>query len=278
MSLELLLNTPPWTWPEEAGSTLLAVLEDESAPESDREIAAELAGDIVVINDELAEALLHIVSGATYSDELRGTAAIALGPILELAFTEGFDELDPFADVPIAEATFERIQQTLRALFRDADIPKDVRRRILEASVRAPQDWHPDAVRAAYHSEDELWRLTAVFSMHEIRGFDAEIVEAVASTNPAIRYEAVRAAGTWGVRAAWPHVFDLLTSPTIEKPLLLAAIEAAPSVGREEATDMLLDLAYDSDDDEIRSAVHEALAIAGQLDEDEEWIDDEPPI
>lgn len=41
---------------------------------------------------------------------------------------------------------------------------------------------------------------------------------------------------------------------------------------------MLLDLAYDSDDDEIRSAVHEALAIAGQLDEDEEWIDDEPPI
>ena len=56
--------------------------------------------------------------------------------------------------------------------FMDGDIPKDVRREILEASVRAPQDWHQEAVRMAYSSDDESWRLTAVFCMCYIRGFE----------------------------------------------------------------------------------------------------------
>lgn len=274
MSLELLQETPSWTWPEEAGSTLLAVLEDAGASESDRVTAAELAADIVVINDELADALLRIVSNATESVELRGTAAIALGPALELADTEGFDESDPFADPPISEVMYERVQRTLRTLFRDAEVPSDVRRPILEASVRAPQDWHADAVRAAYHSEDELWRLTAVFSMHEIRGFDNEIVEALESRNSYIRYEAVHAAGAWSVRAAWPHILGLLASPATDRPLLLAAIEAAPSIRRDEAADLLYALMDDSDDEEIRLAVNEALAMAAPLD-DEEWEDEE---
>lgn len=35
----------------------------------------------------------------------------------------------------------------------DAHVPKDVRRRIVEASVRAPQDWHDeDIVEAAYEA------------------------------------------------------------------------------------------------------------------------------
>jgi hypothetical protein len=54
----------------------------------------------------------------------------------------------------------------------DASVPTDVRRRILEASVRAPQDWHRDAIRAAYASDDDVWRLTAVFCMRSVRGFE----------------------------------------------------------------------------------------------------------
>jgi hypothetical protein len=46
-----------------------------------------------------------------------------------------------------------------------------VRRRVLEASVRAPQDWHQEAIREAYSSGDESWRLTAVFCMRFVRGF-----------------------------------------------------------------------------------------------------------
>ena len=53
---------------------------------------------------------------------------------------------------------------------------KEVKRPILEASVRAPEKWHKNAVAAAYRSKDEDWKLTAVFCMRFIRGFDKQIV------------------------------------------------------------------------------------------------------
>ncbi len=77
---------------------------------------------------------------------------------------------------PISEHTFHRIQQSPRACYQNADIPKEVRHRILETSVRAPADWHRDALPAAYSSEDRDWRLTAVFAMRWVSGFGDEIV------------------------------------------------------------------------------------------------------
>jgi hypothetical protein len=97
--------------------------------------------------------------------------------------------------------------------------------RILEASVRAPQSWHPAAVRAAYASDDRAWRLTGVLCMRYVRGFDAQILEALGSEDPDMHYEAVCAAGAWEVDAAWPHIAALVTSGETDKPLLLAAIE-----------------------------------------------------
>lgn len=98
-----------------------------------------------------------------------GKTAISLVPVLDHVGTEGFDDPD---DVPICEDTFCKIQESLRRLYLDAAVPKNMRRRIMEASVRAPQDWHQDAIRAAYSSDDEDWRLTAVFSMRWVRRFD----------------------------------------------------------------------------------------------------------
>ena len=77
------------------------------------------------------------------------------------AFRQAFEDIDGFedpADVPISENKFHEIQEALCNLYLHTDVPKEVRRRILEASVRAPQDWHPDAIREAYASADEPWR------------------------------------------------------------------------------------------------------------------------
>ena len=135
---------------------------------------------------------------------------------------------------------------------------------------RAPQTWHQDAVRAAYESDDEAWRLTAVFCMRFVRGFDEQILEALNSRNPDIHYEAVLAAGNWAVEAAWPHVAALVTSGKTDKPVLLAAIDAVASIRPHEAAAILDDLA-DSDDEDIVAAVHEAMAVAeGPSDEDED--------
>ena len=263
MDLKTLRDTPPWDWPEGTGKMFLGILRDGQADESDRLLAAELAGDFTVINDELVDALLSILRSGVESEELRCQAVISLGPALEQADTDGFEDSD---DVPITEQTFHGTQELLCKLYMDADVLKNVRRRILEASVRAPQDWHQHAVRAAYSSDDGDWKLTAVFSMRFVHGFDDQILEALGSAHPNIHYEAVCAAGNWGVDAAWAHITALVTSKETEKPLLLAAIDAVASIRPGEAGAILVDLTG-SDDEEIVEAAHEAIAMAGTISE-----------
>lgn len=272
MDWKTLKDIPPWDWPEGTARVLLEVLLNRRAADSDRLLAAELAGDFTVIDDELVDALLSILRSPDESAALRGQAAISLGPVLEHADTDEFEEPD---DVPITEQAFHGIRNSLRQLYADAGVPDAVRRSILEAAVRAPQDWHQGAVRAAYASDDEAWRLTAVFCMQFVRGFDEQILAELESSNPEIHHEAVCAAGNWGVDAAWPHIAALVTSGDTDKPLLLAAIEAVVGICPHEAVEILAELT-NSDDEDIVEAVYEALSMAeGVSDLDDE--DDELP-
>src|ERR1035438_7783433 len=95
---------------------------------------------------------------------------------------------------------------SLRKLYQDESLPKELRRRILEGAVRAPEPWHQDAIRTAYQSGDSDWMVTAVFAMRYVRGFDDQILESLKSADEDIHYEAVVAAGNWSLDAAWPHV------------------------------------------------------------------------
>ena len=269
MDLKTLSDMSPWEWPEGTGKMLLDILRDERAEETDRLLAAELAGDFTVINDELVDALLFNLQSNDESEDLRVKAAISLGPVLDHADTDGFD--DPDND-PISENTFRKIQESLRRLYMDAAVPKNVRRQILEASVRAPQDWHQGAIRTAYSSDDEDWRLTAVFSMRWVRGFDNQILEALESNNQAIHYQAICAACNWELDAAWPHVSRLVSEQVTDKPLLLASIDAVASIRPQEAGVILVDLT-DSDDEDIVEAAYEAMAMAEGPSNDE--FDDE---
>jgi hypothetical protein len=266
-----LKDTPAWAWPEEAGRLLLGILRDNRAKESDRLVAAELAGEFTVLDDEIADALLDIVRGSKETEELRGTAAISLGPALEQADTIDVGDSD---EALISEQTFRRIQRELRELFHDTSVPKDVRRKVLEASVRSPEEWHEEAIRLAYASSDEAWRLTAVFCMRFVGGFDDRILEALKSGQPEIHYQAVCAAGNWEVDAAWAHVAALVTADRTDKPLRLAAIEAAASIRPQEAVKILGPLT-ESDDVDIVDAALEALAMAEAIEEQEEDDDDD---
>jgi hypothetical protein len=274
MDLKTLQDTPPWDWPRDAGKLIQKTLIDRRAKESDRVIAADLAGNIVVINDDLASALLAIVSSPGEPEQLRALAAISLGPVLEQTDMAGFD--DPDDVPPITEPMFRNIQDSLQQLYKDDSIPKEVRRRILEASVRAPETWHQDAIRAAYSNGDKDWMLTAVFSMRWVRGFDDQILRALQSDDPGIHYEAVLAAGNWELDPAWSHLVELVNDADSPKPLLLAAIGALGSIRPAEALDVLVDLA-ESDDEEIAEAVSEVMAAAEvhpdeEDDEEDEWI------
>ena len=270
MDLKTLQDTPPWDWPADAGKRFLKILADRRANASDRLIAADLAGDYTVINDELADSLIAIVRSPDEPEQLRATAAIALGPALEQAYTDEFDDPD---DVPITETTFRNIQDSLREVYFNNTVPNEVRRRILEASVRAPESWHPDAIAAAYSSGDRDWMLTAVFSMRWVRGFGDQILEALKSADTEILCEAVQAAGNWELAAAWPDVVALVHDAGTPKPLLLAAIGAVGFIRPAEAGETLVDLA-DSDDEDIAEAAVEAISMA-EATPDEDQEDDE---
>jgi hypothetical protein len=271
MDLKILQNTPPWDWPRDAGKRLHEILINRRARESDRLLAAELAGDLTVINDELADCLVAIIRNPVEPERLRASAAVSLGPVLEQTETDGFEDPD---DVRITQSTFRNIQGALQQLHFDKSVPKEVRRRILEASVRAPENWHQNAIRAAYSSGDRDWMLTAVFSMCWVGGFENQILEALKSNDSEIHCEAVQAAGNWELAMAWPHVVALFHDAGTPKQLLLAAIGAVASIRPSEAPRILMDLA-DSDDKEIAEAAVEAIAMADTVPEDDDDKEDE---
>jgi HEAT repeat protein len=252
---------------------LLEILRKGPVDASDRLLAVQLAGEATVINDDLARALLSIAQNEKEDEEVRGTALIALGPALEQADMMGFEEEDY---IVISEDVFRMLQTSLQKLYMNPDLPKSIRRAVLEAAVRAPQQWQYEAVRAAYAGHDETWRLTAVFCMGYLDGFDAQIMEALGSGDPDIHYHAVCAAGNWDVQDAWPHIAALVRSEDTEKELRIAAIGALAGI-RPEASVEILNQLIDSEDEDIVEAVFEALAMAGGLTEFEgnEFEDDE---
>src|ERR1035441_252169 len=116
--------------------------------------------------------------------------------------------------------------------------------------------------------------------MGHVRGFDQQILEALKNSDPGIHYHAVRAAGTWDVAAAWPHVAALARADT-NKPLRLAAIEALGTICPLDSVEILANLA-DSEDPGIAEAAGEAMSMAeGMLDDEDhdefadDFIDDE---
>ena len=275
MDLKIIEALPPWEWPDGAGEMFLEALRDPQADDSDRLIAAELAGDYTVVDDKLAAALLSVVRNGDEPVQLRARAAISFGPALEVA-DEGTFEGDP--EELISDDTFAKIKRVLQGLYMDTDVPKEVRRRVLEASVRAPQDWHQPAISSAYDNGDPEWKLTAVFCMRWVEGFDGQILEALESKDDEIHFEAVRAAGSAELDEAWPHILNLVQSKDTEKLLLLAAIEAVANVRPGEAGEVLFNLTRSSDE-EIVEAAEEAMEQAAierdVFGDDEDFDDDE---
>jgi hypothetical protein len=281
--LQRLEAAPPWDWPANTADVLLERLRNDRAGDDERVLAARLAGEPIVANEALVGTLLEIVGRADEAEALRAQAAISLGPVLETVDVEGTDFPE---DLPISQSTFREVMKGLRSIYADANAPKLVRRRILEAAVRAPQAWQHDAIAEAYASEDPEWQLTAVFSMRWVRGFADEILEALESGDDDLRYEAIEAAGSWQIDAAWPRILELLRSKDTEKSLRLAAIDAVASIRPGEAETVLVGLT-ESPDEDIAEAAGEAMAMAEaiegegfdfELEEEDEGSDDDDEL
>lgn len=270
MNINNLADIPPWDWPPEARDIILDVLGGGAASEADRLLAAQLAAQVVVMDDTVAGTLLALIRNTSASDDLRGVAAIALGPALEEADNAVDDDPE---DVVITAGMFARLKRELHQLFTDAGVPKEVRRRVLEAAVRAPEDWQRKALSAAYATGDPEWKITAVFGMGQLPGFEKEILEALKSEDPDLRVEAVKSAGNQSIESAWPVVESALTSRRSDKELLLAAIPAAVQIRPADAESLIFDFT-ESKDEEIAEAAREALELTG-AEPDDDFADED---
>ena len=267
MRMHKLAATPSWDWPPDVDAEILAVLNDRRSLQSERVLAAELAGDPVVMNDAVAENLIRILESDEEPESLRSQAAISFGPLLEESEIQEYEEDNPLT---VSPGTLERAKRTLRTCVQDSTAPKLLRRRALEAAVRSDAPWHGKAVRAAYRNSDPEWKLTALFCMRYVPGFGPQIIETLESGDPDLLHEAVGAAGDQGLNDAWPHIRALVDAgaagaeilpedPEGSRSLLVTAMHAVAAIRPQDAAGALQDI-VDSEDEELSEAALDALA------------------
>lgn len=230
------------------------------------------------MDDEVARAFLDVASSDA-EEHIRADTIVGLGPIIDEAGIDFDDEddsefaLDPELGPPISREMFETIVREVRGLYEDEAQPKLVRRRAFEVLVRDPQPWLTAEIRKHSASDDPEWKVSGIFGMGYVTGFEREIAVAVQSESGKLLFEAVRAAGSMEVAAAAKRIRELATSPNTELDLRLAAIDALPHVDHD-SFDLLERLSH-SDDEEVAAAAEAALEELSFDDEDDEDFDDE---
>ena len=254
----------------------------EGLRDPDEDVRRRTLAEIEELDDELAEELLRIV-GAPGDEELRADVAISLGPTLELCDDELDDEgrLLPGGEwwnsAPLSPDGYGRVTTGLRRVYLDAQVPRLVRRRALEASVRSPQEWHEGAIRAAWASADGDWRQTAVFCMgfHYRVDFEKEIEEGLRDDATAVRREAIRAAGRRGLVDMGSEILAVAVDEGSDPELRYAAVEALPYLEVPGAREVLTALLRSADDtlQESAEAALEELLLVERLEAD---LDQDP--
>lgn len=257
-NLESLAETPSWNWPELAGSWVKAGLRSGASPELLS--ALQLAAELVVMDDEIAQMLVDILI-SDRSSELRVAAVLALSPGLEEASDVGFDvALDPeFDTTALTRKAFLETRAAVRSVYSDASQPALVRQACLRVAVRAPEDWQDAEVKKAYQSPDREWRLTALECMGWLQGFDRQLVAALAVPGDAeLASVAVRAAALAGVELAGPLVLEIARSESTEPELRETAVAALGQLCPPGSDDLLLELTQGGDEN-LAAVASEAL-------------------
>jgi len=256
-----------------AVNSIIKALTDPD-PEVRESAHEELA---VEMNDDLAEAIVDIATGQ-WSDDIRAEAIIALGPLIEECGDDydhalGF-EWAPEYGPPVSRETFGTVVEQIRAIYDDESAPKLLRRRAFEVLVRDPQPWQRDEIRKHYASNDEEWRLTAIFGMGSMTGFEEDLLVALENSQGLQLFEAVRAVGQMAIKRAASTIRHLASSTNTDRDLRFAAILALPNVDND-AYEFLEKLSR-SKDRELAEVAREALdEVLINASVDDEDFDDE---
>ena len=215
-------------------------------------------------------------------EEVRCQAIITLGRyIFEGVMADyGFD-WGPMTELvredELLREDFLRVKEFLRGLYRNQEKTLDERRFAVEALSFLTDPEVFEIIEEAYAHPDKKMKMSAVFAMGrngDFRWHDA-ILDALHSPVKELQLEAIRAAGEAGFDEAGKVLWRLTYSD--DREVKLEAIWALGQTGWEGAFERLDDLAFFSEDEEIRDtaelALEEWYLYSGSLDEYDEGDD-----
>ncbi|NDJ61215.1 MAG: HEAT repeat domain-containing protein [Chloroflexi bacterium] len=224
----------------------------------------------VLWEDQTVDLMNRLIDMMSWDDvrEVRAAAASALGRFILAG------ELD---ELPEAAAT--RAQDAVVAVLNNHTEDVDVRRRALESIANCGHEVVDDAIREAYEDTDERMRVSALFAMGRTCDDNAWrdiVMRELESQDPAMRYEAARAAGELELHNAIPRLSQLAQDQ--DRELKDVAIWSLGEIGGQDALRVLNRLADSTDpaeDAELAEAIEDAIANADLMNDDLLDEDDE---
>lgn len=224
-----------------------------------REHAIELLWE-----DETLEVMYKLV-GMAADDDNRDVRAAALSSLGRYILMGELGDISP-EETRLAEETVIRIWQS-----ENSDL--EVKRRALEAIANCSHEIVPHAIQQAYDSPSPEMRASAVFAIGRTadKRWQDIVMAEIDNPEPAIRYEAARAAGELALVEAVPRLAEMTMED--DRELALTAIWSLGEIGGRTAMQILetlIEKAEDEGDDDMIDALEDAIgnaALASELDD-----------
>ncbi|MBN2387523.1 MAG: HEAT repeat domain-containing protein [Anaerolineales bacterium] len=207
-------------------------------------------------NHRLVPALLDLLAQDDDPD-VRAAAATALGEFVFLGELE-----------KIPTEIHHRLEDSLLAVVGDGPSVL-VRRRALEALGNSSRDEVPALIEAAYHEDDPLWKVSALYAMGRSgdERWSKQVLANLHNPREEIRLEAIEAAGELGLRSARTALFDLLADeedPAARREIVWALSQIGGE-GIRERLEELLELETDDEEAEFLAEALDNLALTDDI-------------
>ena len=240
------------------------------------------ASAITGLWEDVDPALIAPLLNLLQTDESEAVRAAAASVLGHYVYKGELEEIE--------EAKVKPIITALKATYRDVAQPIEVRRRALESLGFLGDDDTGQLIAQAYHHANDLLKVSAVFAMG--RSLDAErwgasVVEELTAPDPAMRYEAARAAGELEYTPAVRKLGELLDD--VDDEVQLVTVWSLGQIGGEKAKQLLIAV-LESDAEHLHEEAEDALAelefkgdhldftmFDFEDDDEEDWVLDADP-
>ena len=161
----------------------------------------------------------------------------------------------------LSQHLFDQITAELLAILQDQTHPIIVRNHALEAVAAADLEPIPDLIKAAYRSDDELVRISAIAAMGRTADSTWErfVLAELDNVNPSFRFHAAEAAGQLGLTEAVDQLVELLEDPHPE--VIKASIWSLGEIGGAQARQALVRMLDDQEFDVLATEALELLDL-----------------